>query len=80
MEAVNRFHIPTLLWPFFKEISSFLQAGRGCYAQKSQIRPISRHPKFRVTDQPTNQHPNQGTHPLIESLSQGLKTLKILDQ
>ena len=28
--------------------------GRGCYAQKSLIRPILRRPKFRVTDQLTN--------------------------
>ena len=47
--------------------------GRGCYAQKSQIRSVSRHPKFRVTLRQTDSQTNQGTHPLIESLSQRLK-------
>ena len=53
-----------------KWAGAICSVGRGNNAHKSLIRPILRRPKFRVTDIPTN----QGTHPLIESLSQRLIT------
>ena len=51
--------------------------GRSCDGQKSVFQSILRHQNFRVPYRQTDLPTYQGTHPLIESLRQRLKSTEL---